>query len=241
MSGEPMRNEREQATSAVAPPAAGRQVRSASEPLAGNTIARYVLYTVLLLGVVAGKVALATADIKDGGRFFTEAGPVETVQIVTLLAAALVLVLSGWRQRTRAVILWPLAGIMIVAGIRELDRLLDHLLPLLGWQLPAGVVVFLLGWYVVHNWSAIGREVRTFVASPAFGVLWAGFVIVAVFGQVIGQSQLWEALMADAFDRNVKQAVEESVETFGYLLLAIGAVETSFSPTSAAPGPHRLA
>ncbi len=49
-----------------------------------------------------------------------------------------------------------------------------------------------------------------------------------VYAEIIGQAELWQALMGDGYIRSVKRTVEELAEFMGYLLLFYGAVETCF-------------
>lgn len=48
------------------------------------------------------------------------------------------------------------------------------------------------------------------------------------YAEIIGQAELWKALMGDGYIRSVKRVAEELAEFMGYSLLLFGAIETCF-------------
>jgi hypothetical protein len=66
-----------------------------------------------------------------------------------------------------------------------------------------------------------------FSHTPSFALLVAGFLVVVVYAQLIGQKALWMAVLAPDVYRPIKEIVEESSELLGYLLLFFGAVEAA--------------
>jgi hypothetical protein len=57
--------------------------------------------------------------------------------------------------------------------------------------------------------------------------LHSDFFLAAIVAQILGQSELWHALIETSSARTAKRVFEETVETIGYLTLFLGAIETS--------------
>ena len=58
-----------------------------------------------------------------------------------------------------------------------------------------------------------------------FGLLFAALTIILAFSRVFGQSDFWEAIMGDSYQRIVKLAAEEITKLLGYVLLVIVMIE----------------
>ena len=56
-------------------------------------------------------------------------------------------------------------------------------------------------------------------------LLFAGAVILFAFVRFVGHEPLWQALLGDAYQRVIKQGIEEFIELMGYFLWIIGSIE----------------
>jgi len=207
--------------------AAENGVLAEPQPTWAPIAIRFAGYTAGLLLALLSLLRMA-AESGAERKPFRESGIVEYIQFGLASMVVLLLAGSGWRWRSSAALLWPLASIASIAAIRELDSDLDRWMPRLGWQFPAAIAAILAG-MLIYRYRHQGLvQAERWARSPALGILWAGLATVVVFAQLIGQAEFWQAVMGAQYDRTFKRAVEETAETFGYLLLLIGAVEAAF-------------
>jgi len=182
---------------------------------------RFLFYTLLIL--LAGYALPWT--IADGNvQEFTENHWVEWTQLGLLGVAALL-----WLQASRTVPMQELG--LIIAGCygigmaRELDAVLDRLVPVLGWKAPAGVLIVVTAFHLRARIGALGIQLRGFIGTAPFVLGWAGLMVAAPISQLIAHGPFLEAMLVDNYHRAYKHAIEESGELMGYLLLLAAAVE----------------
>lgn len=118
-----------------------------------------------------------------------------------------------------------LAALLGMMFVRESDSLLDHYVFDGAWQtivllIFTCVMVFLLG-----QFSKIYASLKEYSLQVSFGIFLAGCVTLLAFSRLMGRSSFWQAVMGDSYIRVVKNIVEESIETFGYSLILIAAIE----------------
>jgi len=70
------------------------------------------------------------------------------------------------------------------------------------------------------------RQIAHFLPSPAFTMLWAGFVVAVPVAQLLGHGSFLKSLMGDDYIRSYKRVIEECGELIGYMLLLAGSVES---------------
>ncbi|ETX11231.1 hypothetical protein MUS1_10505 [Marinomonas ushuaiensis DSM 15871] len=121
-----------------------------------------------------------------------------------------------------------LAALLGMMFVRESDSLLDHYVFDGAWQsivllIFACVMIFLIG-----RFSKIYASLKEYSLEVSFGIFLAGFVTLLAFSRMMGRSSFWQAVMGDSYMRIVKNIVEESIETFGYSLILIAAIELVF-------------
>ena len=88
----------------------------------------------------------------------------------------------------------------------------------------------LLGRITALLWVVIiALTVTFFYFASSFWItlLLAGFLIVVVYSQLLGQKALWLSVLSADVYRPVKDLVEESSELLGYLLMLFGAAEAA--------------
>jgi len=193
-------------------------------------LARFVIYTALITALcVQLPSIIADGDVQP----FTENHWVEWLQFSLVVGASGLLLAAGrltpdWRE-----LMLLLAGFCALAALRELDALLDAIVPWLGWKLGPLVILPLMLGLVIARPGRLGRQFSRFVGSPAFVLGWAGFMLVVPIAQLIGHGPFLEALLGEHYHRAYKHVIEESAELIGYMMLAAAAVEAWFKCASA--------
>lgn len=81
--------------------------------------------------------------------------------------------------------------------------------------------------FVFYQAWRLGKEntiasLAAFMKTRAFIFVMIGLLIVLVYSRLFGMGVLWHAIMADHFNRTVKNIVEEGTEFFGYALISWG-------------------
>lgn len=189
-----------------------------------TTIWRYAAY-VLGVALVAQSIVIAAKSgwLSAIGR---ETGPIEYAHQALCALAAIVF--------ARAAMIRPeLQDVLVVAAygatlgvIRETDALLDHLAFKGAYKVPAAVVgAFALArlWRARSRWT---EQLRRFAGEPSFVITAIGVLVVLLYAQLVGQKELWMAIMGADYARPVKDAAEELQELLGYLLIFVGSIET---------------
>jgi len=190
---------------------------------------RLALYT----GVLLATYALLPEIVRNGDfAVFKEAGPIEWLQFLMLAATACMFLAGGLMFRALRQWFVVLAVLSLTACIRELDSVFDALLPYVGWQLPAVVMICVGVVTVWRNPRRFVRQAEEAVSRRGFAILWAGFVVAIVFAQLVGHGPFLKELMGDDYVRDYKRVIEELGELFGYALLVMGSVESLLEVSS---------
>lgn len=154
--------------------------------------------------------------------WLAEGATIEWLQIAVLSAAALVLAFGPARRGTLGIIL-VLAILATMA--REFDAVLEELL----WEDSHRVfmIVFGLAAAGLALWpkGKLHLQLQTFIGSNAFWLMLFGFVLVVIYGLVLGQTNVWLPNSKTGFDRINKRFVEEGLELCGYVWVLCGAIE----------------
>ncbi|MBS3809139.1 MAG: hypothetical protein KGY38_03155 [Desulfobacterales bacterium] len=186
-------------------------------------VIRFAAYTLAIFIITASLTPLA--EYKDIYFIFTEHGPVEWLQL-GLLVAASVLFFSGFFSLPAFRELFLiLASVSSFAAMRELDSVLDKAIPWIGWKVAFALLLFAaaLAW---KKKDKVKRQLGHYLSSPAFVVLWAGFIVAVPIAQLLGHAAFLESLMGENYMRAYKRVIEESGELLGYLLLLEGSIES---------------
>lgn len=183
---------------------------------------RWLAYGLLMAGVAS--LLLGEAG-RTGTERFWEAGPTEIAQLTAAFGSALLLLAFAWRRPEWRPVSLPLAAFFLMLGTRELDWFTDHYIADGTWQMVVLAIVLVLLFYLWRARRDLMPAWTAFTATPAFGVMAAGGVMLLIFSRLFGRASMWQAVMGDAYLRVVKSAVEEGVELAGYTLLFIGVIE----------------
>lgn len=191
---------------------------------ASVTMARFTGYTLAVFGLTLSlPLVIGHGDI----IIFKENGPIEWFQCVVLAASSAVFVFGGYRLPDLREVFTLLALISVFAAIRELDGFLDRMVPWAGWKVGFLALLFAVG-LAYQKSDLISRQLPLFLASRGFVILWAGFLIAVPVGQLVGHGAFLQMVMGDDYNRDYKRAIEETLETLGYLLVLVGSFEALF-------------
>ncbi len=186
-------------------------------------LGRMAAYVLALACMV--QLLLTSAASDDYVELFREGEMVEWFQQFLIVGCSALLGIAAWVNRELRPMMLILSALAAVAAIRELDSLFGRMIPLLGWQLPAGMLVLFVIIVLVRHRATMGRQINTYVRTLSAGIIWCGFVEVVIFAQIMGQAEKWRPLLGESYTRHLKRVIEESSETFGYMLLFFGAIE----------------
>ena len=185
------------------------------------TAVRQVLY---FAGCFAMAAVEQTAAAICKGRTFDENGFMENLQLALLLAAcASFLAVSRCRD-----IFHRLGGVFaaccLFAACRELDSFFDDTIPLLGWKFA---FLFLAGAtaYALQDWKDTRGELCAFLQHPSFTMMCAAMAVILPIAQCIGHKSFVINVLHAEHASDVKELIEEGIETVGYFMLLCSAIE----------------
>ena len=190
----------------------------------------YLLRLLLYLGVGAGlcEGVVAMAERGYSLALASEEGPLEFLQFVVASVSSAALFVLARRSERFPVVLRLLAALALFSAARELDHFMAGRGAKHAYMLLTSPVGLYAAYTFVLHYRRLVVEVAEFVTTPAFTFLFVGFFIVVLFAQIVGQKNLWQALMGDGYLRHVKDITEETLEMLGYLVISFGTVETYF-------------
>ncbi len=186
---------------------------------------RFLAYILVLIAI--GSIPPFFAAQASGSGFFAERGPVEITQAALLLGMLILFLQFRHTMPQWKLLSTLLAACCLFAICRELDFLLDHWIPVVGWE-SAGIIPLVAAVYSYRKHSLFLAQLVPFLRTRAFGLLWAGLVITIVIAQLIGTSDLFQAMMGNDYVRHYKRVIEESIELLGYAMLLCGCIEYGF-------------
>jgi hypothetical protein len=154
-----------------------------------------------------------------------------------LLAVIVTLGLGAFR-RGEPVIHRVLVLMAAFAMFRELDSFLKDLLFKRSHHIFMGLIFWGAAAVVWRRREEFVGQLAGFLGRPGFPFMFFGVVLVVLFGQILGQRDIWKALAPDKVSL-AKRFVEEGLEFMGYVSIAIGFVEERFvSGRKANLNPH---
>jgi len=205
--------------------ASGDERRSFPVASAGAmpVIARLASYS-LIAGLALQAVVVAAAA-GDAHALFSEDGALEIAQMLLAAGAAALLIGAAARGPEARALLVVLGLGAVFAAIRELDGFLDRAITkgaYKAFEVPVVVAAAAVAW---RRRARLAGDVASLLAGPAAYLLFFGAFVVLVHAQVLGQKELWHAVVVDVDSRLTKKAFEECSELMGYLMIAFGALE----------------
>jgi len=200
----------------------GHQSRGAAGVLAiASRLFVYALTTALVFQSV---VVIATSGYAD--LLGSEYGPVECLQFFLALTAGSILFAAARASDATATLLKVTALVAWFAAAREADRFLTDLVFSDANKIVMTMVALVAALVAIRGRHSIGAELAKFLTTSGFYLLFCGWLVIVVYAQIIGQKELWQAVMGDSYLRAAKNTLEELPELLGYLLLVFGSIET---------------
>jgi len=188
----------------------------------GATCLRALLYILLVAGVTQGVYheALQQPEIR-----FSEQGFAELTQSAVLLTASALLLYARQAFKALPTVTLLLFAFVFSSLIREQDAHLDTYVFDGAWQLLVSLVVLPCLFLVIRRRRAFVEEFARYANSLSFGLFASGFLTTYVFSRLYGRSEVWMAILGERYERSIKDAAEEVVELFDYLLILIAIIE----------------
>lgn len=118
-----------------------------------------------------------------------------------------------------------LGALLAMMFVRESDAVLDTYVFDGAWQTIVGMIFICVLVFLWGRFTSIYSSLKEYSLQSSFGTFLAGFVTILAFSRLMGRSSFWQAVMGDSYMRIVKNIVEEGIETLGYTLILISAVE----------------
>ncbi len=185
-------------------------------------VLRFVAYTFFIFTLTA---LLPYMFQHTGISLFKEGGVIEWLQF-SMLACTSIIFLAGSTVLTRySHFLISISALVAFAAVRELDMVLDNLLPFVGWKIGFLFMVFAIGFAVINR-KMVVQQVAVFIYLRAFAIFWAGFIMAVPVSQLIGHGEFLQLMMGDEYTRDYKRVIEESGEFVGYFLILVASIES---------------
>ena len=203
---------------------------------------RYLLYFLLITLIMAmltqleiaypGSLRLQVFTGATDALGTSEFSPLEMIQPLILIVCGL---LMGWVAMNYVLqrpVAFAFGGLALAFTIFELDYFLDRYLIENLWQVLVGIAGALVIAYTYRQRKRLNIALARVWPSPALALMFAGAVINFGFVRLVGQEQLWQAILGDDYRHVVKIAVEEFIELIGYLLWLVGSIEYTYQVRS---------
>ena len=184
---------------------------------------RYAAYTILIFAATSSLPAFLQNENIEA---FKEGGWIECCQLLLLGGTSSLYFYEAFFSNHHQTIFHFLGCLSAFAAIRELDALLDRMIPLMGWKIGFVFILYALFSAYAHR-KALLRQIRIFFKTHSIVMLWAGFIVAVPIGQLLGHGDFLQALMGDNYDRAYKRVIEETLELMGYILVFAGTVEAA--------------
>jgi hypothetical protein len=149
----------------------------------------------------------------------------EWSQVGLLLVPVLVFLKLAKREADARAFHTLVSGFFAVCIIREMDMFFYKAIFHGSWlyfALAATAIVLMAAW---RARSTVVQGATWFVQHPGSLLILLGLVVVMALSRTLGSGKLiWDRLSTDDTHRLFKTIVQESLELFGYILIAIGSV-----------------
>lgn len=190
--------------------------------LTKHTKLRLEIYIFLIFTLA---VSLLLLSKHKGVTVFAENGPVEYAQFGIIIAASFTFFVGAIHTEKFQKLSYALVILLGLASIRELDALMDKIIPVIGWKLPAlcvGVYGLFFCW---QNRCQLKSQIDAFLTSCSFLILCGASVVILPLSQLLGWKVCLKSLLGTDYSRSMKRLIEESIELLGYFILLLGSIE----------------
>jgi len=194
-------------------------------PAAKYLFLRFLVYAALIAGTFEWMVVAVGTH---GARWLVrDDGPIEITQFLAALFTAFLFWLLSRERPQSAELMRFFAALSLIACARELDNFTLERGSRDAYKWIAMVPLTWALWQLARARGRLLDQLAVFSRTAGFSLLLAGFLVVVVYSQLLGQKELWLAVLEPDTYRPVKDLVEESSELLGYLLMLFGAAEAT--------------
>lgn len=187
------------------------------------SLLRVLLYIIMVVCYCQGILWDASRHVPMSEKF-SELSFTEFSQSVLLGLGCIIMLFARARYQVFRIGSFIIAMFLLVSLFRENDYWLDFIHHGV-WEYPVAIAAIPTLYYTFKERSALFAEMKVYFNTRAFGLFLAGFLATYVFSRLLGRGVMWEAALGDHYLRVVKDAVEESSESCGYLLMFFSTIE----------------
>ncbi|MEM9297478.1 MAG: hypothetical protein AAGA64_03740 [Bacteroidota bacterium] len=188
------------------------------------TLVRIIIYAAYLLAL--SLVFLYDARSTEGK--FYENSLTEYFQEGTFLLTVLAYLFCTFNYKNTAPLSLLLGGFFLMAFIREFDAVLDAYVYDGAWQTLVLLVIALVGYRSFQSRKPLLETIPDYMVSYPFGLMIGGMLVTFIYSRLFGETIMWKAVMEENYVRDVKNAVEESVELLGDSIILFAGLEFIF-------------
>ena len=164
-------------------------------------------------------------DVQVVGGPLGEASFTEVTQSLLLLFCVALFARRAVTLPAQRGFLTLVSGFMLCMLIREQDQLLDVIYHGF-WVIPALATAGAAIGYACSpgRRDTILPAMARYIGSHSYYYMFFGVLMVLLFSRVFGSgSMLWEPVMGEHYNREIKTVIQEGLELFGYVLMAFSA------------------
>ncbi|OWK70380.1 hypothetical protein [Pedobacter sp. AJM] len=187
---------------------------------------KFIIYGIAIVGVAQFLMWQVTRE--QQGMKFSEASAVEVLQSILLLFSGIILtygivIYKNWRP-----LLLLIAEFLFISLVREQDAYLDLHYFDGAWQTIVILSLPFPIYFAIIRRKKLIDNLKVYTSLFAFGIMISGILTTYIFSRLYGRRIFWMAAMENGYMRDVKNISEESLETYGYLLIFIASIELIF-------------
>ena len=184
---------------------------------------RSFIYLLCLAGV-AFLIQLEGFDLQQNALYSEETLTEHMQDILTFLSCILFFYASRIYSETKIAALL-LAALSAAMFVREFDTYLDMYVFDGAWQTIVFTLLALVILYLFTQKGHIYSSLKAYAQTPSYGICLSGLVTLLAFSRMMGKGEFWHSVMGEHYVRVVKNIIEEGIETLGYTLIFIAAIE----------------
>ncbi len=162
---------------------------------------------------------------------FTEYGLVEAMQELLLLIAASILCVVAIERGKNAMFL--VSGLLFCMLIREFDLFFERWIAHGSWvyvDLVIAAAFIFLG--TRGGIAKTLEDINEIFKQRGFMWLFWGLVVVLIFSRLFGMGEFWQSVLRKGLQYEVKRVAEETLELWGYMLIAVSSFFYLLLPSS---------
>ena len=177
----------------------------------------------LLAATLLGPIFLAI-DILIFKNNVSETSLTEMTQAALLFASAVLVGISAWRRSEARGFLVLVCGLFTCMFIRELDAFFDLWFFHGFWAWLAAISAAASITCAMTNRSTVLEPMGNYIGSRSQVFILIGMIVLLVLGRIMGSGHVfWRHIMGHSYTPLFKNAIQESLELFGYILVFYGA------------------